>query len=265
MRPVVSAASGRRSGLAPEGSAMSVKSLDLSRELLHAINRTATPEALRDQLLTRLAGIGVEHVLLATLRICDALPCDRRPTVFIGTYPDEWARRYYARNYILHDPAVRGIGERASGFSWSDPGLYAPDDPNARRVLGEAGEFGLREGFTLPLLTLEGDTAGVSFVGERLDLSPAVRGMLTLVGTYALGQALLIANGQAEALAEPLSPRERESLQWAADGKSDWEIGEAMGISEHGAIRHLRAVRRKLGTTSRAHAVALGLRLGIIS
>ncbi|ACL56756.1 helix-turn-helix transcriptional regulator [Methylobacterium nodulans] len=244
---------------------MSSKSLDLSRELLQSIHRTATPENVRDQLLKKLAGVGVEHVLLATLRICDAVPCDRRPTVFIGTYPDEWARRYYARNYILHDPVVRGVAERASGFAWTDPDLIASDDREARRVLDEAGEFGLHEGFTLPLLTLEGDTAGVSFVGERLDLSPAVRGMLTLVGTYALGQVLLLANGQAEALSEPLSPRERESLQWAADGKSDWEIGEAMGISEHGAIRHLRAVRRKLGTTSRAHAVALGLRLGIIS
>ncbi len=244
---------------------MSKRSLDLSREVLQAIHRTATPENVRDQLLRTLAGVGVEHVLLATLRICDAVPCDRRPTVFAGTYPDEWARRYYARDYILHDPVVRGVGERGSGFAWSDPGLCAPDDRAARRVLDEAGEFGLREGFTLPLLTLEGDTAGVSFVGEKLDLSPAVRGMLTLVGTYALGQVLLLAKGETGPLAEPLSPRERESLQWAADGKSDQEIADAMGISAHGAIRHLRAVRRKLGTTSRAHAVALGLRLGIIS
>jgi LuxR family quorum sensing-dependent transcriptional regulator len=38
-----------------------------------------------------------------------------------------------------------------------------------------------------------------------------------------------------------------------------------MGISEHGAEKHLRSARVKLGTSSRVQAVAEGIRLGLIS
>ncbi|MFC6050645.1 response regulator transcription factor, partial [Methylobacterium hispanicum] len=62
-----------------------------------------------------------------------------------------------------------------------------------------------------------------------------------------------------------LTPREREALQWAAAGKSEWEIGTLMAISEHGAEKHLRSVHRKLGAGSRTHAVAEALRRGLIT
>ena len=39
-----------------------------------------------------------------------------------------------------------------------------------------------------------------------------------------------------------LSAREREALQWAAEGKNDWEIGAVMNISEHGADKHMRSI-----------------------
>ncbi|MGH6842488.1 MAG: response regulator transcription factor, partial [Methylocella sp.] len=62
-----------------------------------------------------------------------------------------------------------------------------------------------------------------------------------------------------------LSPREREALQWAAEGKGDWEIGEVMNISEHGADKHLRSIRAKLGAINRTQAVAEGIRRGLIA
>jgi LuxR family transcriptional regulator, quorum-sensing system regulator BjaR1 len=62
-----------------------------------------------------------------------------------------------------------------------------------------------------------------------------------------------------------LSPREREALQWAAEGKNDWEIGEVMKISEHGADKHMRSVRAKLGAINRTQAVAEAIRRGLIT
>ena len=57
----------------------------------------------------------------------------------------------------------------------------------------------------------------------------------------------------------PLSNREREVLQWAAVGKSDWEIGEILSISEKTANAHIENVKRKYGVTSRVHAVVKGM------
>jgi LuxR family quorum sensing-dependent transcriptional regulator len=49
-----------------------------------------------------------------------------------------------------------------------------------------------------------------------------------------------------------------------AEGKSDWEIGMILSISEHTADKMMRAVRLKLAATTRTHAVAKAIRLGII-
>jgi DNA-binding CsgD family transcriptional regulator len=62
-----------------------------------------------------------------------------------------------------------------------------------------------------------------------------------------------------------LSPRETECLYWAACGKTAWEIGRVLEISEHTAIYHLRNAGLKLGAVSRQQAVAEATRLGILA
>ncbi len=62
-----------------------------------------------------------------------------------------------------------------------------------------------------------------------------------------------------------LSPREVECLGWAAKGKTAWEIGRVLSISEHTAIFHLRNASKKLGTTRREQAVAKSISLGMLA
>lgn len=44
-----------------------------------------------------------------------------------------------------------------------------------------------------------------------------------------------------------LSAREFECLEWAARGKSAWDIGRILGISHHTAISYLNNAKAKLG------------------
>jgi len=53
-----------------------------------------------------------------------------------------------------------------------------------------------------------------------------------------------------------LSPREFECLQWAAGGKSAWEIGRILSISRRTAAFHLDNAKTKLGVHSICQAVA---------
>jgi DNA-binding NarL/FixJ family response regulator len=62
-----------------------------------------------------------------------------------------------------------------------------------------------------------------------------------------------------------LTQRELEVLQQIAEGSSDRTIGEALHISEHTVRSHIKNLYRKLGVSSRAHAVAKALREGIIA
>ena len=62
-----------------------------------------------------------------------------------------------------------------------------------------------------------------------------------------------------------LTPRELECLQWAAEGKTSWEIGRLLRISERTAIFHLNNASRKLGVCSRQAAVARAVALRMLS
>ena len=62
-----------------------------------------------------------------------------------------------------------------------------------------------------------------------------------------------------------LTQRELEVLQHIAEGKNDRTIAESLHISEHTVRSHIKNLYRKLGVSSRAHAVARALREGIIA
>ncbi|TIO89593.1 MAG: helix-turn-helix transcriptional regulator, partial [Mesorhizobium sp.] len=53
-----------------------------------------------------------------------------------------------------------------------------------------------------------------------------------------------------------LTPREYECLQWAARGKSAWDIGCILGIKRRTAAYHLENARRKLGLSTTKQAIA---------
>ncbi len=53
-----------------------------------------------------------------------------------------------------------------------------------------------------------------------------------------------------------LSPREREVARLVADGHTNGEIAQALGISAWTVATHLRRVFGKLNVRSRAHMVA---------
>ena len=62
-----------------------------------------------------------------------------------------------------------------------------------------------------------------------------------------------------------LSPRESEVLRQVAGGQTNKAIALLLGISEHTVKFHLGSAMTKLGAASRAEAVALAIRRGLIS
>jgi DNA-binding CsgD family transcriptional regulator len=61
-----------------------------------------------------------------------------------------------------------------------------------------------------------------------------------------------------------LTPRELEALWWTMDGKTAWELGTILGITERTAVLHLQNAMRKLGCVNKHAAVLRALRLGLI-
>lgn len=61
-----------------------------------------------------------------------------------------------------------------------------------------------------------------------------------------------------------LTPRELEALRWTMEGKTAWEVGAILGISERTAVLHVNNAMHKLGCVNKHQAVLKALRLGLI-
>jgi DNA-binding CsgD family transcriptional regulator len=61
-----------------------------------------------------------------------------------------------------------------------------------------------------------------------------------------------------------LSPRERQVLRLIASGQGDRQVGRALEISERTAKTHAANVMKKLEAATRAHAVDIGWRRGLL-
>jgi len=61
-----------------------------------------------------------------------------------------------------------------------------------------------------------------------------------------------------------LTERENDVLRWVAEGKSSWEVGQILSISERTVKFHLSNIYRKFGVTSRAQAIVYAMRSNLL-
>lgn len=99
-------------------------------------------------------------------------------------------------------------------------------------------------------------------------IEAAAAGLVTLPAELA---GALVASATRPAVAPrvqpdstPLTPREFEVLGMLAEGLANKNIAARLGISEHTVKTHVASILGKLGAYSRAEAVAIGVRQGLI-
>jgi DNA-binding CsgD family transcriptional regulator len=173
-----------------------------------------------------------------------------------ATWPVFWYRRYIEQNHLVHDPIVVRLNRSPTPFRWSETRAGAGRE--ARRVLDEAAEFGLKDGLALAVHA-EGSVGGVSIAARHYDLSPRQQAGLQLAAYYLHARVAGLRAKGAPRARRGLTPRERECLNWVAAGKTDWEIAQILSISEQTAHGYVQNALIKLGARTRAQAVALAL------
>lgn len=62
-----------------------------------------------------------------------------------------------------------------------------------------------------------------------------------------------------------LTARETEVLQWIASGKSDWQIGQILSISDKTVNFHVENMKRKCGVATRIQVVVKAVHAGKIA
>ena len=186
-------------------------------------------------------------------------------TILCLSWPGEWLERYMNQNYLRRDPAVRAMSHTRDPYSWNEALEFEDFDRPARRIVDEAAEFGMRDGFVVPILGIASGMAVVTVAGTNVELSTRERAEVHLAAIYAHARVRTLYTGKRRPVPRPaFSPRERECLQWAAAGKTDWEIGEILSITERTARAHIDSAKHKCGVPTRIQAIVSALQSGAI-
>lgn len=229
------------------------------------LQQADTPKAVCEKLIGVTSAFGLTSLMAGTVPQPGTPAGRQKDHVLLCDWPVEWFKRYVKRNYVDHDPIVSRMKQVPAPIQWRDAAKEVAVDHDGEAVMGDAGEFKLNDGLAFPLITIEGQIVVVSLGGERMEMSATEFGMVSLVSTYAIGRAMQLHSGPERTIDHiELTPRERECLKWAAAGKSEWEISQILGISEHTSEKHLLNAKFKLGAVNRVQAVAEAIRRGYI-
>lgn len=192
---------------------------------------------------------------------------DPADCLLLNTRPKEYVDRYIEKNYMIRDPVVTELRTTLSPFTWSDLRNRRDLDKTEKAIINEALEFGADDGIVIPIVTPSGSVALFSPCGRQPNLSDRARAALELIGMYSFHSLKRASTAlkRADAVHKPLSPREREIMQWVAAGKSDEEIGKILALSTPTVTWHVENAKRKLDAFRRTYAVVQAIRYGEIS
>jgi DNA-binding CsgD family transcriptional regulator len=87
---------------------------------------------------------------------------------------------------------------------------------------------------------------------------------LFTVLAHEAGLRVLVSDAEVSCKMQGLTRRELECLRWTMEGKTAWEIGRILSISERTAVRHVNNATHKLYCINKHQAVLKALRLGLI-
>jgi LuxR family quorum sensing-dependent transcriptional regulator len=177
--------------------------------------------------------------------------------------PVGWLDLYLEKQFVHADPSLRHCKRTLRPYRWKDAPYNSEQEPRAVELVQRAADFGVLDGIVIPVASTAGRTGHVWMGGQAFD--PPVHHLpaLHLTALYAFDRVLRL-HLQARNEKTNLTPREREALTWVALGKSAWEIGEILKISERTVHEHMSNARRKLDAANWAQAVMVAIRDQII-
>jgi LuxR family quorum sensing-dependent transcriptional regulator len=230
---------------------------------IEAVEQTKTAADIEDCLLELAAGFGFTGLFGGIVPTRQAPLAELRSRILFQRFPAQWLDRYSSKGYVFRDPIIQHLSHERAPFTWHEAYKSCPQRGNVRLIRGEAAEFGLRDGYVVPISTIDGEVASLSFGGPGTLPVSADLSVLNFAASYALGRHLhRIAT--LKRVSSNLTAREWDCLLWAGEGKTNWEISAILGISRSTVTKHIMAAREKLGAVSKAHAIATAIRTKLL-
>lgn len=187
----------------------------------------------------------------------------------MNNLPPAWEDRYRQANYLFKDPTVMHCQMHQTPIVWSDK-LFQ----STPQLWSEANAAGLRAGWARSIRDVNGlhgmltlarneSHIGASELKER---TPRFQWLLNacqlLLNPVLINQSVV--NCYPQTSERVLTTREKEILEWTAEGKTSSSISDTLHISEATVNFHIRNVLKKLNVANKTAAAVQAVRLGLI-
>lgn len=187
--------------------------------------------------------------------------------ITLDNTPQSYKDAFQDRQNWRLDPVMQHCKRRSTPIIW-DRETYV--DNGAGDKWEEQAQHGYCSGIALALHMPEGRHFFLGVDRDQPvppDASELTRVVadLQLFAVHAQDAALrILTPPPLDPNAPALTPRELETLRWTMEGKTAWEVGTLLGITERTAALHVNNAAHKLGCVNKHQAVLKALRLGLI-
>lgn len=230
--------------------------------------RAQSPQDLFDLLQSISQQMGFDH--FALVHHVDLRPAGKlndhlvtSDFAVLSDYPQFWVDQYISDAIVTDDPLLIASQRMASVFEWQEMLNLLPLTAAQREITERTRHAGLENGFTIPLHVpgeINGSCHFAVATGHELPRNNMY--MAQSVGTFAFQAARnLMDRLRGTPLAPPpkLTGRQLECVVLAGRGKSNWEIGVILGISQETVKQHLSDAQSRYDVGNRMQLVTRAL------
>jgi LuxR family transcriptional regulator len=244
--------------------------------ILHLLNRLAAASSIDDtwgMATEYFANLGFHRVNYGFTRFRHLKTIgDPDDALFLSTCDADYVQRYFRGGFYAKTPVFRWAERSSGACTWTwvkeafEAGKLAPDEAEAVR---QNAAMGVTAGISISFPEVSSRSKGALGLIADTGLSHVdVDRIFATQGEEILAVAnmmhLTIVHLPQLSRHRALSPRQREALEWVADGKTTQDVALLMGVSPAMVEKHLRLAREALAVETTAQAVAKGALLNMI-
>lgn len=233
--------------------------LAIVREFVRSAGEAQSLRELRELLADILPSLGVDYFLMAH-HVDFSRPVPG--SVQISNYPAEFVAQQRETRGWKQDPALLACEKTTAGFFWSEIDSIIALKDHQRVRFDDAKRVGIADGFVVPNHIPGEHSGSVHFAVS--DAHPFPRHLATplqSIATYGFEAARRLARIEQGPLVRwaPLTSRQLDCLLLAAQGKSDTDIGQLLGLSGRTVNEHLECAKRRYCVRTRQQLIIRAL------
>ena len=189
---------------------------------------------------------------------------DPADALYLTNHDTAHVKFYFESGFFSRTPMFRWVSENVGACSWQ----WAQDQRAAGNLtadellaMDENWRLGVRAGYSIAFTPTSARSKGaIGLTAHEIVTQPLVDEIWAAHGD----EVLAIANTMHLKLTQlpypvhrrPLTERQRQALEWVADGKTTQDVALLMEVSPAMVEKHLRLAREALSVETTAHAVA---------